>query len=116
MNLRLKPTKTLPDDCPVETASPLYHTLHYKPSPLFFVVDVDVQKVENNIIELTLYTCTPYMLNTVNISPLYADFLLLFMAGACTPFLFFSFKTQKCERTKRAPCHRGRNNPVRLLY
>lgn len=83
---------------------------------LFFVVVVVVQKVENNIIELTLYTCTPYMLNTVNISPLYADFLLLFMARECTPFLFFSFKTQKCERTKRAPCHRGRNNPVRLLY
>lgn len=81
----------------------------------FFVVVVVVQKVENNIIELTLYTCTPYMLNTV-ISPLYADFLLLFMARECTPFLFFSFKTQKCERTKRAPCHRGRNNPVRLLY
>lgn len=87
-------------------------TLQTKSS--FFVVDV--QKVENNIIELTLYTCTPYMLNTVNVSPLYADFLLLCMARECTPFLFFSFKTQKCERTKRAPCHRGRNNPVRLLY
>lgn len=89
MNLRVKPTKTLPDDCPVETASPLYHTLHYKPSPLFFVVDV--QKVENNIIELTLYTCTPYMLNTVNVSPLYADFLLLCMARECTPFFIFLF-------------------------
>lgn len=54
---------------------------------LFFVVVVDVQKVENNIIELTLYTCTPYMLNTVNISPLYADFLLFFVARECTPFL-----------------------------
>ncbi len=56
----------------------LHPTLQTKSS--FFVL-----KVENIMIELTIYIYTPYMLNTVNIfSFLVFDFRLLFVTGDCT--------------------------------
>lgn len=57
----------------------LHPTLPTKSS--FFVL-----KVENIMIELTIYIYTPYMLNSVNMFPSFIfDFLLLFVTRDCVP-------------------------------
>lgn len=70
-----------------KTTSPTYYIPHYKPTPLFFVL-----KVENIMIELTIYIHTPYMLNTVNIiSFLIFDFLVFFCYRSL--YTYYSFET-----------------------
>lgn len=106
----------------------LHTTLQTKSS--FFVL-----KVENTMIELTIYIYTSYMLNTVNIcSFLIFDFLLLFVTRDWTPIIIIlcsscKKKTKKnnkkntiqrqhgwlqmqpCERTRRIVWSRKERSP-----
>lgn len=72
----------------------LHTTLQTKSS--FFVL-----KVENTMIELTIYIYTSYMLNTVNIcSFLIFDFLLLFVTRDWTPIIIILCSSCKKKQKK----------------
>lgn len=113
----MKHAKTFPDDCLMEKDVPpskdnfttlLHPTL--QTNSLFLVY----RKWKILLYIYYIYTHTPYMLNTVNISPLYVEFLLQFMARDCTPFISLLFKHTRVKEQNKRPV-RGRNDPLRML-
>lgn len=78
----------------------LLHPTLQTESSFFFVL-----KVENIMIELTIYIHTPYMLNTVNIiSFLIFDFIVFFcfVTGDCTRIIFFKHYSAPTWTTSNA--------------